>query len=266
MIPGRRAFTRRRNEISTIPIDKSQRKAAKVAGITSLITMAIIVASNFGITERLVVAGNAAETARNILAHQTLFRLNIASDLVYATGVIGLLTALFVILKPVSPAIALLGAFFRLAYASMWIVIALNCFFALRILAGADYLRVFEADQLQALARLNQGSSFDVYYVGLLFYALASTVCGYLWLKSGYVPKTLAGFGLISSAWCVLCTLAFIISPGFAKTVNLWWFDSPMAVFELGLSLWLLIMGLRPGTHASGVLPDQHSGGVRTVN
>ncbi len=234
--------------MSNMPIDNSQRKAARVAGIASLITMAVIVASNFGITERLVVAGNAAETARNILAHQTLFRLSIASDLFYATGVIVLLTALFVILKPVSRGLALLGAFFRLVYASMWIVIALNCFLALRILVGADYLRVFEVDQLQAWARLYQGSSFDVYYVGLLFYALASTVCGYLWLKSNYVPKALAVFGLLSSAWCVVCTFAFIISPSFARTVNLWWFDSPMAVFELGLALWLLFMGLRKST------------------
>src|SRR4029434_2497724 len=98
--------------------------------------------------------------------------LSIASDLIYATGVIVLLTALFVILKPVSQGIALLGAFFRLAYASMWIVIALNCFFALRMLVGAEYLRVFETDQLQAWARLYQGSSFDVYYVGFVFYVL----------------------------------------------------------------------------------------------
>lgn len=160
------------------------------------------------------------------------------------------------ILKPVSRGGALLGAFFRLLYASMWIVIALNSFFALRILIGADYLRVFEADQTQAWARLYLGWGFDVYYVGLLFYALASTVCGYLWFKSDYVPKALAAFGLISSAWCAACTFAFIISPNFAKTVNLWWFDPPMAIFELALSLWLLFMGLKPpGTHASGVQP-----------
>lgn len=227
------------------PVDNSQRKAAKVAGITGLVTMALIVASNFGISERLVVAGNAAETARNILGHQKLFRLNIASDLAYATGVIVLLTALFVILKPVSRSVALLGAFFRLIYASMWIVIALNSFFALRILIGADYLRVFEVDQTQAWARLYLSWGFDVYYVGLLFYALASTVCGYLWLKSNYVPKVLGAFGVISSGWCAACTVAFIISPNFARTVNLWWFDSPMAIFELALSLWLLFMGLR---------------------
>lgn len=227
------------------PVDRSQRRAARVAAVTCLITMAIIIASNFGITERLLVAGNAAETARNILAHQRLFRLNIASDLIYATGVMVLLTTLYVVLKPVNRGLALLGAFFRLIYASMWIVIALNSLLALRILIGADYLRVFETDQAQAWARLYLAWGFDVYYVGLLFYALASTACGYLWFRSHYVPRGFGAFGVISSAWCVACTLAFLINPDFAKTVNLWWFDTPMAIFELALSLWLLFMGLR---------------------
>ena len=49
----------------------------------------------------------------------------------------------------------------------------------------------------------------------------------------------------VSSAWCVLCTLIFYISPKFADVVNLWWFDSPMVLFELTLSFWLLFKGLK---------------------
>ena len=59
--------------ISTI--DDSQRTAARVAGFTCLFTMAIVVFANFRIHERLIVAGNAAETARNIMAHERLFRI-----------------------------------------------------------------------------------------------------------------------------------------------------------------------------------------------
>ena len=227
-------------------IDESQRTAAKVAGFTCLFMMAIVVLANFGIHERLIVAGNAADTARNILAHETLFRINIACFLIYSMGVVVLLTALYVILKPVNRSLALLAAFLRLVYGLTWIVIALNLFEALRLLSGADYMRVFETDRLQALARLSQATSFDVYYVGLLFYALASTVCSYLWFKSNYIPRGLAAFGVISSAFCVACTFVFIIVPGFARVVNLWWFDSPMAVFEIALSFWLLFKGLRP--------------------
>jgi uncharacterized protein DUF4386 len=129
-------------------IDDPQRTAARVAGFTGLFTMAIVVFANFRIHERLIVAGNAAETARNIMAHERLFRVGIACGLIYCVGLVVLLTALYVILKPVNRGLALLAAFWRLVYALMWILMTLNLFEALRLLSGADYLRVFEAEQL----------------------------------------------------------------------------------------------------------------------
>jgi hypothetical protein len=66
--------------MTTSTFDESQLKAARVAGFLYLLTFAIVVAVNFGINERLMVAGNAAQTARYILAHQRLFRIGIASE------------------------------------------------------------------------------------------------------------------------------------------------------------------------------------------
>ncbi len=226
-------------------IDESQRKAARVAGFAYLITLATVVYVNFGIHARLI-AGNSAETARNILAHERLFRIGIVGDLIYCAGVVVLLTALYVILKPVNRGLALLAAFWRLVWVLMWLAMTLNLFDALRLLRGADYLQAFEGERLQALARLYLGRRFDCYYVGLLFGALASTVCAYLWFKSRYIPRGLAAFGLISSAFCVACTFVFYIFPNFDKIVNLWWFDTPMGIFDIALSFWLLFKGLRP--------------------
>ena len=117
-------------------IDKSQRKAASVAGFAYLFTFVIVVLVNFGIHERLMVAGNAAETARNILAQERLFRVGVAGDLVYEAGLVVLLSALYVILKPVGRTLALLAAFWRLVYASMWVLMSLNLLTALRLLNG----------------------------------------------------------------------------------------------------------------------------------
>ena len=164
-----------------------------------------------------------------------------------------LLTALYVVLKPVHPGLAMRAAFWRLAWVLVWLVMTLQLFDALRLLRGADYLRAFEAERLQALAMFDLGTRLSYYYAGLLFGALASTVCGYLWFKSGYIPRILAAFGLISSAFCVACTLAFYVFPNFDKIVNLWWFDTPMGIFDLVLSFWLLLRGLRP----SGVAEDR---------
>lgn len=225
-------------------VEESQRKSAKVAGLSYLFTLATVVYVNFGIHDRLI-ADNNAETAKNILAHEQLFRIGIAGDLIYCVGVVVLLTALYVILKPANRGLALLAAFCRLVFVLMWLAVALNLFDALRLLSDADYLRALGADRVQALVSLYLGTRFDYYYVGLLFGALASTICGYLWFKSRYIPRALAAFGVISSAFCVACTLVFYIFPNFTHVVNLWLFDTPMAVFDIALSFWLLIKGLR---------------------
>jgi len=238
-------------------IDESQRKAARVAGFTLLFGMVIVIFGEFYISANLIVPGNAAETARNILAHETLFRINIACNLIYVTNVVVLLTALYVILKPVNRSLALVAAFFRLIYVLMWMVTALNMLGALRLMDGTGYLGIFGGDQLQALGRLHLAANFDTYYVGLPFFALASTVCSYLWFKSGYIPKALAALGVISSAWCVMCAFTFIIFPDFNKTVNDWWFDTPMGIFEMATGFWLLFKGLRPSGMAK---PEEASG------
>ncbi len=228
--------------ISTI--DESQRTAARIAGLAFPISFVTVVAVNFGIFARLIVRGDPAQTARNILAHETQFRIGIAGNMVYCVGVVVLLAALYVVLKPVDQNLALLAAFGRLVHGLTWLLATLNLFTALRLLSGADYSRAFGPDQLPVLARLYL-SGFDAYYVGLLFWALGATVGSYLWFKSNYIPRALAAFGVISSAWCAACTFVFYIFPNFPKVVNLWWFDSPMAVFELVLSFWLLFKGLR---------------------
>ena len=230
-------------------IDDSQRTAAKVAGLSYLLTIAIVVFANYALLNPLIVPGNAAETARNIVTHETQFRIVAVCFLIYSAGVVVLLTALYLILRPVNRGLALVAALFRLVFALLWLLTTLNLLNALRRLGSASYLQVFEANRLQALARLHIAAGFDDYYVGLPFFGLAATVCAYLWLKSNYIPKGLAAFGVISSAWCVICAFVFLIFPHFNKIVNDYWFDSPMAIFELALSFCLLFKGLRsPGT------------------
>jgi hypothetical protein len=226
-------------------IDNSQRIAAKIAGITGLLAVAIVVFGNYVLLSPLVIPRDAVETARNLMAHETQVRVAVICFLMYSATVVVLLAALYVILRPVDRILALIGALFRLVFALLWLLSTLNLLSALRLLGSANYLQLFEADRLQALARLQIAANFDDYYVGLPFFALAATVCSYLWLKSGYIPKALAAFGVISSAWCVLCAFVFLVFPHFNKIVNDYWFDSPMALFEMILSLWLLFKGIR---------------------
>jgi hypothetical protein len=237
-------------------IDNSQRTAAKVAGFAYLFGMVIVVFANYALLNPLFVPSNAAETAKNIAAHQTQVRIIAVCFLTYSADTFVLLAALYVILKPINAGLALVGAIFRFVFALLWLLTTLNLLSALRTLGSASYLQVFETDRLQTLARLHLAANFDDYYVGLPFFGLAATICAYLWLKSNYIPKGLAVFGVISSAFCVLCAFVYLIFPGFAKPVNPYWFDSPMALFEMALSFWLLFKGLQPSEIADPVLAD----------
>ena len=225
-------------------IDSSQRTAAKVAGIAGLLAVFLVVFGNYILLNPLIVPRNAADTARNILAHQTQYRIALTFFIAYGIGTVVLLSALYVIFAPVNRGLALTGALFRFVFVILWLIAPLNSLTALRLLGDATYLKVFEPDRLQALARVQLAGSFDDYYVGLPFFGLAATVCAYLWLKSKYIPRALSIFGVIGSAWCVFCAIVFLVFPNFNKVVNDYIFDTPMAIFELVVSVWLLIKGL----------------------
>jgi hypothetical protein len=226
--------------------NNTQRTAAKVAGVAGLVAFILVVFGNYILLGPLLIPRNAADTARNILAHETQFRLALICFITYGICAIVLLSALYVIFAPVNRGLALAGALFRLVFAILWLIAPLNSLAALRLLGDAPYLKIFEPDRLQALARVQVAASFDDYYVGLPFFGLAATVCAWLWLKSNYIPKGLSIFGVIASAWCVFCAFVYLIFPNFNKMVNDYIFDSPMALFELVVSVWLLFKGLRP--------------------
>ena len=110
----------------TTSLHSSQRTAAKVAGWSCLLTMVIVVLANYALLNPLIVRGNAAATAENIVAHETQFRAAATLFLTYGAGSVVFLSALYVILKPVNPGLALAGALFRLAYAFLWLVASIN--------------------------------------------------------------------------------------------------------------------------------------------
>jgi hypothetical protein len=230
--------------ISTI--DESQRKAARVVGFTYLFAMATAFFAEFYVHENLIVYDNAVETARNIMAHEQLWRLGIASNLLCFFTDVALIAALYVILKRVNQNLALFAAFVRLIETAVLVVVILNDFDVLRLLSGADYLRVFEADRLQALARLSISSYGAGYNVGAMFFGLGSTVFCYLWFKSKYIPRALAALGVFGSLLVATCDFAFIIFPSLAKIVTLVYSSAPIIIFEVTMGFWLLIRGLRP--------------------
>lgn len=237
-------------------IDESQRKAARVAGFTYLFLLVTAGFAELYVRSNLIVDGNAAETVRNIVASERLFRIGIASDLVASAGNVVVAIALYALLKPVSPSLALLAAFWRLAEGTILGVITLTSLVALELLGGADYLQVFGTGQLQALAMLLVGAQGAGYTIGLVFFSLGSTVFSYLLFKSRYIPRTLAAWGVFSSLLALAFTLAIIVFPNLGDIAASGGYV-PVGIFELTVGLWLLIRGIGP---SGAPEPDKNGG------
>src|SRR6266513_4414348 len=105
----------------------------------------------------LIVANDAAATAANILAKESLFRLGFVADLISGLSYVGGTAFIYYLLRPVSKSLSLVGAFFGLAGVAIggasWVIHLAP----LLLLHGDLYLTAFTTSQLQAmsLAALN---------------------------------------------------------------------------------------------------------------
>src|SRR2546429_9775563 len=124
--------------MTTNNIDNSQRAAAKVAGAAGLLAFVLVVFGNYVLLEPLIVPRNAVDTARNILAHQTQFRLALVCFITYDIGGIVMLTSLYFVFSPVNPGLALAGALFRLPFLKLLVVGPLNFLRSPRLPCGSN--------------------------------------------------------------------------------------------------------------------------------
>jgi hypothetical protein len=223
-------------------LNDAGRRAATIGSLAYLLSFAAQPAVYFSILEPLMGHATSTEIARNILAHETLFRVGIAGLVLSSVGIMIVSAAFYVILESLDRTLALVAMLSRLVYGLTWLLLSLNSLRALRLLTQPDN-GAFPADQLALLAKLHL-SGQDSYYVGLLFWSLAATVGSVLWCRSHIIPRALAVFGVIAGVWCAVCTLVFYIAPGFSDVVNLWLFDTPMLFFELTVCVILLYRSL----------------------
>src|SRR5437016_3944773 len=144
---------------------------AKIEGVLHLIMAVFAGFSMMYVRSTLVVPGDAAKTANNIMASEGLFRFSIASDALVFLIEIVLVVLLYRLLKPVSRTLSLVAAFSRLAMTVIQGINLLNHIFVLLLLSGASYLTVFAPDQLQALVLLFLDAHGYVVFIWGLFFA-----------------------------------------------------------------------------------------------
>jgi Domain of unknown function (DUF4386) len=168
----------------------SPRFKARMAGGLWLLYVSTAGLADFA-RRGLTVSGEAAATATNILAHESLFRLGFAADILAIACYIAMTALFYDLFKPVNRTVSLLAAFFSLAGCTIQ---GLACLFELApliVLGGTQTSSVFKAEQSQAFAYMFLKLYSQAYSIALVFFAFFSLMIGYLIFKSTFLPRIL---------------------------------------------------------------------------
>jgi hypothetical protein len=224
-------------------IETSPQVYARIGGLLYLINIAAGLFGEMFVRNALIVSGDAAATAHNIVASPSLWRLGIAGDLIMQISDVPLMLILYVLLRPVNRNLALLTILFDVIQTAVLVVNKVNLITPLLLLGNAGYLKAFAPEQLDALAYLSIALHGYGFGVGLIFFGCESLVTGFLIARSGYLPRML-GFAMQVAGVCYLTnSFALILAPALADAMFPFVLLPPF-VAESAFCLWLLVKGV----------------------
>ena len=219
--------------------DTSPLFLARTAGLLYLLMIPLGIFGILYVPSSLFVPGDAAATAANIMASESLFRLSIVSALILQIIQILLVLVLYKLLKPVNKVHASFMVVFALAAVPIAMLNEFNQFAALLLLSGADYLTAFGTDQLHAQVMLFLDLHEHGIFIAQLFWGLWLFPMGYLVYKSGFLPRIIGVLLMIGCFGYLIDSVVFFLLPNIDATISGFTFWG-----ELLLPLWLLIKGV----------------------
>lgn len=222
---------------------------ARVAG---LLYLGVVITGFFTlmyVPGKLFVPTDAAATASNILAHQSLFRAYIVADLVSELFFVATVLALYHLFKRVGPQLATLMVLLVLLDAPLALAGIGNEVAALTFLRGADFLAAFDPAQRTALAILLLKLNGQAGLVAELFWGLWLFPLGMLAYRSRFVPRILGVWLIINGLAYVMLSALGLLWPDYPDIFST--LAAPILFGEVAFTLWLLIMGIRTSPAAA---------------
>ena len=223
-----------------LPVDDSQRAYARLAGLLYLVVLALDIAG-LVTTSTIRGSGTFVETSQRIAASEGLYRLGLCTSLVGSLATVVLAVGLYVAVRPVEPDLAMTGLLFRVAEAVIGAVGILFSFAVLQLRLAATSPGAFGAGQLSALADLSPGAATEI---SLIFFSCGSAIFFYLFLRSRYLPRVVAGWGIFASVVYAVFGFGTLVMPQLPSAVIALAL-LPILIAEVSTGFWLLVRGLK---------------------
>jgi hypothetical protein len=219
---------------------RTLRRASLTAGLGLALMAALAAFGVFGATAPLITEGDAARTAQDVLGSSTLFRWGVVCLVVVVVLDVVVAAALLTLFEPVNRGIAVAAAWFRVAYAAVYLMAILQLVLALDLLDEPD----------QAMRAID--AYHTIWLVGLLLFGVHLLLVGYLAYRSGFMAKVFGILLVVAGLGYVADSFAAVLRSG--PTVSIAQFTF---VGEVALIGWLLVVGRRKVFHTRGLVqPD----------
>ena len=227
----------------TRSIETSPLLYARLGGALYLVIILFGAFSEGFVTSKLLVAGDAAATAHNILAAPELWRISVAANLFVVLCAVPLMWIEYLLLRPVSKNLVLLAFCLNMVSLAVEAISKVFLLLVMPILNNAEYRHALGAQQLPMLANLALKSHDIAYNIALLFFGGTCLVNGYLIFKSGYFPKALGILMQMAGGSYLVACFAALFAPALADSL-LPGVLLPSLIGESSLCLWLLVKGV----------------------
>jgi len=233
------------------------RLLARIAGVFYLIITACALFAYLYVRGQVIVSGDMARTAANILAHEQLYRTGFSAAVivVICNPPMGLI--LYELLKVVNPRLALLALVFIIISTTIEAVNLFNYITPLFTLSLPEYRGAFDPDELQALARGPIRLFGYAFSVSLTFFGVFCALNGYLILRSKFLPAVLGLLMIVAGVtyWINSFQLFLALPIPYIQWVTL--------IAELSLALWLLVVGVNEAKWRARAQAVQDGSSVR---
>ena len=219
----------------------NESKISKLAGALYLIVVVTGMFSLMYVPSQITVSGDTHATMNNVVAHSSLFRAGIAAFLLKQVAFLLLPLVLFKLLRHVNHSVAALMVALAVVSVPIALVSLVNKLDALDALSGY-FGQALAPTQIQSQAMLSLNAYGNGLLVTTLFWGLWLLPFGYLVIRSGFLPKTLGILLILGGLGYVAQVFWQILMPSikFPDSVLL-----TAAVGEIGICLWLLLVGVR---------------------
>jgi hypothetical protein len=244
------------SDMANQSVEASPQRYARLGGALYLVIIVLGAFAEGFVTSKLIVPGDAAITAHNILASPVLWHLSVAGDLIVALCAVPLLWIEYLLLRPVSKQLVLLAVFFNLVSLAVEAISKLFLLVVVPTLGNAGYLRGFAPQQLQILANLALKSHGIAFNIALIFFGCTCIVNGYLIFRSGYFPKLIGLLMQLAGVSYLTACFAALFAPAFADLIIPAILLPPL-IGESSFCLWLLVKGVNTAKWQERLSLDQ---------